>query len=173
MIASPTCPKCRQDTGAEPNYGEAFGCPFCSAVLRVDCTAMESPRRLVAQLTRQIFPNPSSDFAGPCFDGACVFGHDGGMTTNGGCGCIKGDKVELRRNIQRLATVARELARLVPGNRRTDFEGDTTVAEIFELKVRLTRLRAAMKSIAEKQAWNATETARWALEKDDARSKAD
>lgn len=42
-----------------------------------------------------------------CHDGACVFGHPGGMQTNGGRECIKGNAVELRRNLMRMAQIAR------------------------------------------------------------------
>lgn len=48
----------------------------------------------------------------PCSDGGCVFGHPGGMHTNGGCQHLKIDhKYENRRIIQMLAAVARHLAK--------------------------------------------------------------
>jgi len=46
-----------------------------------------------------------------CSDGSCVFGHPGGMQTNGGCGCIKEtNPVMLRRTIFQLREVAKVLA---------------------------------------------------------------
>jgi len=46
-----------------------------------------------------------------CSDGGCVFGHPGGMHTNGGCQHLKErDVEELRRTVLRLSAVARELA---------------------------------------------------------------
>lgn len=48
---------------------------------------------------------------GSCLDGGCVFGHPGGMQTNGGCQHIKErERFELRRTVQKLAAVARRLA---------------------------------------------------------------
>lgn len=46
-----------------------------------------------------------------CSDGGCVFGHPGGMHTNGGCQCLKerGAYV-LRRTVMQLSQVARTLA---------------------------------------------------------------
>lgn len=49
-----------------------------------------------------------------CADGGCIFGHPGGMQTNGGCECLKGNATELRRNLQKLARIAR-IARLALG----------------------------------------------------------
>ncbi len=45
-----------------------------------------------------------------CSDGGCVFGHPGGMHTNGGCKCLMGEErrihpndiVRIRRSIRRL-----------------------------------------------------------------------
>jgi hypothetical protein len=46
-----------------------------------------------------------------CSDGGCVFGHPGGMHTNGGCQHLKTrDHHEQSRTIQMLAAIARELA---------------------------------------------------------------
>jgi hypothetical protein len=42
-----------------------------------------------------------------CHDGNCVWGASGGMQTNGGCQCIKGDRDELRRELQRMGRVLR------------------------------------------------------------------
>lgn len=49
-----------------------------------------------------------------CTDHGCVFGHPGGMGTNGGCACIKEtDALRLRRTILALADIARVLASMV------------------------------------------------------------
>jgi hypothetical protein len=61
-------------------------------------------KKLVFKIAHELFPGTG------CHDASCVFGHPGGMATNGGCACIKGEKVELRRNLQKLSQVARELA---------------------------------------------------------------
>jgi hypothetical protein len=69
-----------------------------------------TPRKLTARaLVRQVADRLHPD-AG-CHDGGCVFGHLGGMQTNGGCQCIKErNPVLLTRNLHRLADVARALA---------------------------------------------------------------
>lgn len=38
-----------------------------------------------------------------CCDGSCVYGPPGGMQTNGGCQCMKGTPVEVRRHALRLS----------------------------------------------------------------------
>lgn len=49
-----------------------------------------------------------------CSDHGCVFGHPGGMGTNGGCGCIKEtDALRLRLTILALSDIARVLASMV------------------------------------------------------------
>lgn len=49
-----------------------------------------------------------------CSDAGCVFGHRGGMATNGGCECLKErEPVILRRTILAIADVARVLASMV------------------------------------------------------------
>ena len=46
-----------------------------------------------------------------CADGGCVFGHPGGMHTNGGCNCLKDpDRYTLVRIAMRLNQVATKLA---------------------------------------------------------------
>lgn len=45
-----------------------------------------------------------------CTDGGCIYGSRGGMATNAGCGCSKGDKHELRLHALRLSTVAKKIA---------------------------------------------------------------
>lgn len=63
-------------------------------------------RILVNEVARAAFPGAG------CTDGGCVYGHRGGMHTNGGCGCIKEtDPIALRRHIRRLSGVAFALAR--------------------------------------------------------------
>lgn len=49
----------------------------------------------------------------PCSDGACVFGHRGGMQTNGGCHCLS--RVEDRSgiNARRIAAVAHRAVKLL------------------------------------------------------------
>lgn len=42
-----------------------------------------------------------------CTDGGCVFGHPGGMHTNGGCSCLRnlqpvGERLRIMRNIRAL-----------------------------------------------------------------------
>lgn len=50
-----------------------------------------------------------------CSDGGCVFGHPGGMHTNGGCQHLKTrDPSELRRTVQMLSRVALHLAQRDP-----------------------------------------------------------
>lgn len=49
-----------------------------------------------------------------CSDAGCVFGHRGGMATNGGCECLKErEPVYLRRTILALSDIARVLASMV------------------------------------------------------------
>lgn len=46
-----------------------------------------------------------------CADGSCIYGHAGGMATNGGCQALKEDDPKaLRRRIQHLRAIALELA---------------------------------------------------------------
>ena len=42
----------------------------------------------------------------PCSDGGCVFGHPGGMHTNGGCQHLKGDRLT---TVLRLRHLAKEM----------------------------------------------------------------
>lgn len=49
-----------------------------------------------------------------CSDHGCVFGHPGGMGTNGGCECTKErEPVRLVRTIMALSDIARVLASMV------------------------------------------------------------
>ncbi len=71
---------------------------------------MTRARKLVRQVAMRLF----GDEVG-CSDGGCVFGHPGGMQTNGGCQCIKErEPVILKRNLMRMAEVARVLACVSP-----------------------------------------------------------
>jgi hypothetical protein len=45
-----------------------------------------------------------------CGDNSCVFGPPGGMATNGGCQCLKGSPIELRRKLMLVAKDIRKLA---------------------------------------------------------------
>jgi len=52
-----------------------------------------------------------------CHDGACIYGHQGGMQTNGGCQAMKERDVQtLRRHITALRSIAIELATRVINN---------------------------------------------------------
>ena len=68
---------------------------------------MKQAKQIVSQVTYRLFGE------GGCGDGGCVFGHPGGMQTNGGCQCLKDDTVMLRRHLMRLSQVARTLATMV------------------------------------------------------------
>lgn len=64
-----------------------------------------TPRQKVFVTAQELF----GDVA--CSDGGCVFGHPGGMRTNGGCQHLKTrDHNEQRRTIQMLARIALKLA---------------------------------------------------------------
>ncbi len=63
-----------------------------------------------SQLVRQT----AGDDVG-CSDGNCVFGHPGGMHTNGGCRCLKQDAIQLRRSLRQMSKVAHKLASVVLG----------------------------------------------------------
>jgi hypothetical protein len=58
-----------------------------------------------------------------CHDGACIYGHPGGMQTNGGCQAMKERDVQaLRRHVQALRSIALELATRVINERKLDGE---------------------------------------------------
>ena len=61
-----------------------------------------TPQKRIRQIAIELF--------GPdvgCGDGGCVYGHLGGMQTNGGCNCMKSrDVIELTRLVQRLRMIA-------------------------------------------------------------------
>jgi len=49
-----------------------------------------------------------------CTDGGCIFGHPGGMHTNGGCRCLReirpaGERLRLTRNIRALRAEIKRL----------------------------------------------------------------
>lgn len=69
---------------------------------------MTTARQIVRQVTGRVAPGYG------CSDGNCVFGNRGGMQTNGGCQCLKGDRDELRRTVLSLSRVAHELAAMLP-----------------------------------------------------------
>ena len=43
-----------------------------------------------------------------CCDAGCVFGHPGGMATNGGCRCLEHVSPTLRARLYKLSRVARQ-----------------------------------------------------------------
>lgn len=45
-----------------------------------------------------------------CSDGSCVFGHPGGMCTNGGCHCLMNSPFETRNRGMMLSRIAHALA---------------------------------------------------------------
>ncbi len=65
---------------------------------------MKTARKIVGEMTERVSPGHG------CIDGNCVFGHPGGLRTNGGCACVKGTESELRRHIRVLSRVAHALA---------------------------------------------------------------
>lgn len=68
---------------------------------------MTPPQRVRATTTR-IFGATVG-----CSDAFCVFGHPGGMATNGGCQCLKNAVAggrDATRTVHMLAAVARALA---------------------------------------------------------------
>lgn len=68
---------------------------------------MSEARQMVARIARR------RHNAG-CGDGACVFGHPGGMHTNGGCRCTQErNPVLLRQIIFQLSDIAQILAAMV------------------------------------------------------------
>lgn len=63
-----------------------------------------TPQRIVAEAA-------SSLGIKGCSDHGCIFGHHGGMGTNGGCQELKSHDVDdMRRNLRRLSMVAYALA---------------------------------------------------------------
>ncbi len=52
-----------------------------------------------------------------CRDSNCVWGYTGGMATNGGCACIKGDRDELRRQLQKMGRVLRSACARLGGGK--------------------------------------------------------
>jgi hypothetical protein len=61
--------------------------------------------KLVRQVAERLHPGVG------CTDHGCVFGHPGGMGTNGGCECMKErNPILLKRTIMQMADVARCLA---------------------------------------------------------------
>lgn len=61
--------------------------------------------QIVRAVTNRLFPDLG------CSDGGCVFGHPGGMHTNGGCQCLQErNQAQMRRQLMAMAQVARTLA---------------------------------------------------------------
>lgn len=67
---------------------------------------MTSPHKLVRQTAVQL------GIQYGCTDSGCIFGHHGGMGTNGGCDCYLGEQNELRLKLRAMARIARGLAQL-------------------------------------------------------------
>lgn len=68
--------------------------------------------RTAAQIIRQIVERRHPNMG--CMDGSCIFGHPGGMQTNGGCQCMKERDYPMpQRNIMVLRDVAMVLAAMV------------------------------------------------------------
>lgn len=66
---------------------------------------MSSASAIRRRVAERLFPGTG------CTDGGCIFGHPGGMHTNGGCECVKDrNPVYLRLIAQKLARVAEALA---------------------------------------------------------------
>jgi len=62
------------------------------------------------QLLRQVVREEGEGYG--CSDAACVFGHPGGVRTNGGCSCLK-DVDKMAAYLKVLRGAALELARRV------------------------------------------------------------
>jgi hypothetical protein len=72
---------------------------------------MMTQSQIRRQVANRLYPDAG------CSDGGCVFGHAGGMRTNGGCACLKErETVILRRTVMRLGRVAQVLACMVEFN---------------------------------------------------------
>lgn len=62
-----------------------------------------------------------------CADGSCIYGHPGGMATNGGCAALKeSDATVLRRHVQQLRAIALELATELINDRDGRWRHDDT-----------------------------------------------
>ena len=77
-------------------------------------TDKKKPSMRVHQIIRQIAVRQCGDSVG-CWDGSCIYGHPGGMQTNGGCGCLKErDPHRLQLHILQLRQICQTLAAMVP-----------------------------------------------------------
>lgn len=66
---------------------------------------MKTARQITREVAERLYPGVG------CTDGGCVFGHPGGMHTNGGCECLKERNViQMKRNLLVMADIARALA---------------------------------------------------------------
>lgn len=72
----------------------------------------DMPKKTTKQIIRAVTVELFGDSVG-CLDHSCIFGHPGGLGTNGGCGCLKDNKTQLAITLQRLAQVCRALAERV------------------------------------------------------------
>ena len=62
------------------------------------------------QLVRRVAVRLYGDDIG-CSDGSCLYGHPGGLQTNGGCSCLKEhNPAVMRQHAMRLAAIAKVLA---------------------------------------------------------------
>ena len=68
---------------------------------------MKSAKQITRQVAERLYPGAG------CSDHGCVYGHSGGMGTNGGCACIKEEVVKIRGHLLRLSAIARTLATMV------------------------------------------------------------
>lgn len=67
-------------------------------------------RRIMRRVAERLFGEDVG-----CGDHGCLFGHRGGMGTNGGCQCLKeNNPVLLRRTAMRLSELAKVLAAVMP-----------------------------------------------------------
>ena len=65
----------------------------------------KTAKQIMRQVANRLYPEAG------CSDGGCVFGHPGGMHTNGGCECMKErNPVRMRMQLRQMAEVARVLA---------------------------------------------------------------
>ncbi len=67
-------------------------------------------RQLIYETAQSLFPEAG------CCDGGCIFGHPGGMQTNGGCQCLgTRDPRELQVNLMRMRAICLRLAERIVG----------------------------------------------------------
>ena len=82
----------------------------------------KTPSQLKRELTSRLFPDAG------CADSGCVFGHSGGMGTNGGCECVGQIRdFHARMTVRRLSKLAHELASMVVSGINTRKEEDDVI----------------------------------------------